>query len=381
MFIYRQDPGARPNKWMELFIRGWRVGKVWGIEVRLHLVLIVWLAFDFLRALNAYAGNDGFGLPGLLLAGVWWPLALFGSVFLHELGHCYGAWIVGGRARSILLWPLGGLAAVEGSDKSPHAELLVTILGPLVNLALAAPAHILAALMEHSAPAIPSRGFLFFLYALQLFYQINYFLFLFNMLLPIYPMDAGRILRASLALRMPSSRATYKAATVGMWVAGTGVFLSLFAPKVLERLGAQASPLLFLIFILGLMTCWQERLRSRFVQIYTSEDNYGGRTFYHDTPAHWRKVSISRFFLGLGRGLANLGGRIGGLFAKRPPKPEARVVPIHRRTDDEPASPKAKYFRQIRDLDDQLRQAVRDEDFARAEKIKEKIKALKEQGQ
>lgn len=163
----------------------WRIFEVWGIQVRLHVFAVAWVALSFLY----------FGSPQVALAvdGL-----LFLSVFLHELGHCLGARWVRGEAREILLHPFGGLSRLR-VPKTPWAEFASTAAGPLTNLLLAGLAFGLGALVgvdwSHGV-----RSALFapvsLTWVLAVATVINAALCLFNVL-PAYPMDGGRLLRAA----------------------------------------------------------------------------------------------------------------------------------------------------------------------------------------
>jgi Zn-dependent protease len=395
MFIFQQ-PGygeVRRNRWRDVFYNGLRVGHVFGIEVRLHWLLLLLLAWSLLQGFSRLAQAGSGYLPVFLIQYVFLEVILFGSIFLHELGHCYGSWIVRGKTHYILLWPLGGLAATEGSTKSPSSELLVTLLGPAVNLVLAIPAHLLALLL--TATVEIGSGLLFYCWLmLYIIYSMNYVLFFFNMLLPIFPMDAGRVLRASLSMRMPSRQATELAAIIGMVVAGSGFFILLASPDLLAYVGLGGEgfgrAILGLIFVGGFFMCLQERTLARFsdAPIYTSEMYYGGGRQYSFTSADWRKVSVLEFLAYIGRGFmvplnAFLSVFDRRRYDRRRPTSGAQIVQMHRRheppQDDEPdpSTPKAKHYRRLRDLDEELREAIQDEDFKRAQDIKDKIQALK----
>jgi Zn-dependent protease len=160
-----------------------RIGNLWGVEVKLHVILILWVGFRLLGA--------GAELQQILIE----EIVLVGSVFLHELGHCAGARVVGGQATEILLWPLGGLTRMR-TPNTAKAEFVSTAAGPLVNLLLFGLSVVIAlvgslGVDELSSSAAPSGWILWYLGV------INLLLFLFNVL-PAYPMDGGRIFRSIL---------------------------------------------------------------------------------------------------------------------------------------------------------------------------------------
>jgi Zn-dependent protease/predicted transcriptional regulator len=188
----------------------WKIGRVAGIEVRIHatfLILLVWVAAaEFLSGHGARAA-----LLGTLLL-----LAVFGIVVLHELGHALAARRFGIRTRDITLLPIGGVSRLESMPSDPRQELLVALAGPAVNgaLALLCAGYLFlrgeaGLLSEGFAPGVSIAGTLFW---------TNVSLAVFN-LLPAFPMDGGRALRAFLATRMEGSRATQIAARLGQGLA------------------------------------------------------------------------------------------------------------------------------------------------------------------
>jgi Zn-dependent protease len=146
-------------------------------------------------------------------------LALFCCVLLHELGHSLMAKRYGVKVHDILLWPLGGVARIERIPDSTRIELAIALAGPAVNFALLCVIVPLALLVGPDPFTIdPEAEFLPFLQWLLL---VNLAMGVFN-LLPAFPMDGGRVLRALLASRIDPLRATCIAV-------GIGRFLSLFA--------------------------------------------------------------------------------------------------------------------------------------------------------
>jgi Zn-dependent protease len=184
---------------------GWSINlfRVRGIQISLH--------FSFLLLL-AYFCEQGWKEAGA--AGMYWSgamlLAFFVCVVLHELGHSFMAMRFGVRVRRILLMPLGGMAEFDAIPKNPRRELLITAAGPAVNLVIAALLYVVVRVPpgggDFVVPTSLSQLGLVLLLA-------NIVMFLFN-LIPAFPMDGGRILRACLAFRLPYVRATYWAVMV-----------------------------------------------------------------------------------------------------------------------------------------------------------------------
>lgn len=177
----------------------WKLGRILDIEVSLHwslFLLIGWMG------LTAPAGG-AFGAVAFISA-------IFGCVLLHELGHSLAARQFGIDTSSIVLLPIGGIATLERMPRKPSQELWIAVAGPLVNVVIAIAIVLSMGFIRAVAPSLvgPFNDLLI----------ANIFLVVFN-LLPAFPMDGGRILRAVLAMRFPYLRATQMAAGVGRVVA------------------------------------------------------------------------------------------------------------------------------------------------------------------
>jgi Zn-dependent protease len=190
---------------------GWslRIGRLFGIDVFVHftfLILLAWIAAGSYVA----TGDPLAAVAGLLLTG-----AVFGIIVLHELGHALAARYYGIPTRDITLLPIGGVARLERMPDKPVQELVVALAGPAVNVVLAG--VFFAAMLLLGSPA-PDMAISFTGDMLSLLVSINVGLALFNML-PAFPMDGGRVLRALLAMRLGQARATQLAATIGRGMA------------------------------------------------------------------------------------------------------------------------------------------------------------------
>lgn len=186
--------------------KSWKIGRIAGIDLYLHSTFLLLLAFT---ALSGLAYRDP--LSQLLNLGL--PLMLFTIVVLHELGHALAARHYGVGTREITLYPIGGVARLQATRFSPEQEMVVSAAGPAVNFALAGAAWLLAPSLAFS----PLAAFL-----VSQFLVYNLGLGLFN-LVPAFPMDGGRILRAFLSRRHGHARATLTAAGWGQkfaWVFG-----------------------------------------------------------------------------------------------------------------------------------------------------------------
>jgi len=199
----------------------WRIGRIAGIDVYVHptfLLLLAWVAL-----VHYFAHGD----LGEALYGLGFILALFGIVVLHELGHALTARRYGIRTRDITLLPIGGVARLERIPEDPWQELVVAVAGPAVNVVMAAGIYVGLALGQglSLSPVVSvfrvGGGFLE-----QLFW-VNVTLVVFN-LIPAFPMDGGRVLRALLAMRLDYVRATQIAASIGQGFALLFGLLGLF---------------------------------------------------------------------------------------------------------------------------------------------------------
>jgi Zn-dependent protease len=178
------------------FSWGLSVGRVKGIEVRIHWTLLAWWVWQLDGVLSTVGSS-----MRLVAVGVW-ALAvglMFLSIFLHELGHCYAASRVGGHATEVLLWPLGGLAYCSAPE-FPRSNFLVAAGGPLVTVLIALVSflgfHLLGAIYPDALRGWSTTSF-FLQEAQQVLVRWNVLILIFN-LIPIYPLDGGRILHASL---------------------------------------------------------------------------------------------------------------------------------------------------------------------------------------
>ncbi|HEY5921218.1 MAG TPA: site-2 protease family protein [Kofleriaceae bacterium] len=184
------------------------------------LILLVWVASTYVLA--------GAGVSATVF-GVALVITIFATIVVHELGHALVARHYGIATRDIMLLPIGGIASLERMPDKPQHELAVAIVGPVINLAIAAVLY-------------PFDG----VFVNQLMW-INVALALFN-LIPAFPMDGGRVLRALLAMRMGHERATDIAASLGKFFAVAIGVLGLFY-----------NPLMLLIAFVVWMGASQER--------------------------------------------------------------------------------------------------------------------------
>ena len=197
-----------------------KIGRILGIDVFLHATFLLMLGFI---AVTQWLSH---GSLSAVISGAGFFVALFACVLLHEYGHALMARRFGIATRDITLFPIGGVARLERMPDKPLQELAVALAGPAVNVIIAAGLAIWLTLTGSWEPLsslnTTSGGFAGRLLAM------NVMLVLFNMI-PAFPMDGGRVLRALLALRMEYARATRIAATVGRGLAVVLGFAGLFS--------------------------------------------------------------------------------------------------------------------------------------------------------
>jgi Zn-dependent protease/CBS domain-containing protein len=215
------------------------LGKPFGIRVTIHWTFFILIAY--VVYINIKHGSS----PGEIIESVLFILTIFGCVILHELGHSLAAKKYGIMTSGITLLPIGGVASLTKIPEEPQKELFVAIAGPLVNLAIALILFLILLFSGFDFSLLFSFQYLdraAFLPALLL---VNIMLFLFN-LVPAFPMDGGRLLRAGLGFRFSRLQATRMAARTGqlfavffaIWGLFHNPFLVLIA--VFVFIGAQA---------------------------------------------------------------------------------------------------------------------------------------------
>jgi Zn-dependent protease len=188
----------------------WKIARFAGIDVYVHatfLMVVAWIGLLYWRESHSLAA---------VIDGLAYILALFTCVVLHEFGHALTAARYGIRTRDITLLPIGGVARLERMPEEPLQELRVALAGPAVNVVIAVLLFgWLQATGGWESPGelgVTTGGFA------ERIMMANIILVVFN-LLPAFPMDGGRALRALLATRMEYTRATQRAAQIGQGMA------------------------------------------------------------------------------------------------------------------------------------------------------------------
>jgi Zn-dependent protease/predicted transcriptional regulator len=184
----------------------WRVGRIAGIDVDVHATFALLILYV---AIVEYQQSRNVASVALTVAFV---LVVFASILAHEFGHALTARRFGVATRGITLLPIGGVARLDRLPSKPQQELAIAIAGPLVSLAIALVLYLV--LRISGTPVVVADldssggGFL------ARVMWVNLAVVLFN-LLPAFPMDGGRVLRASLAIKLGTVRATTIAARIG----------------------------------------------------------------------------------------------------------------------------------------------------------------------
>jgi Zn-dependent protease len=233
------------------------IGTIRGIAIKVHpsfALVIVWVIYQW--GVAAHAGLSGM-LFGTLVLG-----AVFACVLAHEVAHAVVARRYGLEVHDITLLPIGGVARVEYAALSPRAESMIALAGPAMNIAIAlalTPLVLVVAAIRHLAEPIgivlyageiSPAGFILYLWI------ANVLLAAFNML-PAFPMDGGRVLRAVLTLVADRLRATRIAVVIGQVFAVLLAILGLW-------IGDYLLPMVSLFILIAAQT------ESRYVQIESS---------------------------------------------------------------------------------------------------------------
>jgi Zn-dependent protease len=213
---------------IQLFFMKWSVKlfTIKGITLRLHITLLLFVAW--LTVLYMANGMQGQQLSWSIL----FLVALFASIALHEYGHALVASFFGINAKDITLFPIGGLASIEKLPKNPKQELLISSAGPAVNLVLAACCWLFFSQQNLLKAHINFTGVINSANFLPLLGVANLLLALFN-LLPAFPLDGGRILRAIFAFWYNYVKATHMVATISKVVAALFVAYGLLSLDVM----------------------------------------------------------------------------------------------------------------------------------------------------
>lgn len=247
---------------MDFLLASHRIGRIWGVEIRLAYSLYFIMAFFILSA----GGIGVFQVLALLLLPVF--------VLLHELGHTFAALRLGVGVRRIVLHMLGGAAMLEGGIPGARAEVIIAAMGPLVSFFLA--------LLGYIGFALCSGGVqVFFLYVCI----ANLMLGVFN-LLPVFPMDGGRIALALAVMHLGLERGVRLMRPISLVGAG------LIAGYGLYRVIIGDSSGIFLIIIAAFLHFrgGQEMYARSYARNFSGYDGVGNTGFYGNNYTRVRVV-------------------------------------------------------------------------------------------
>jgi len=203
---------------------GWSltIGRVAGTAIRIHVTFLLFLVWIFGVS---YAASGAEQAWNVLI----FVVLLFFCVLLHEFGHIFTARAFGVTTPEVILLPIGGVSRLARIPEKPSEEFLIAVAGPAVNVVIGAILIMAGARLGPDALASIANPATSFIERLAV---VNLFLAAFN-LIPAFPMDGGRVLRALLASRFGYVRATEIAAAIGQWVAFLLGFLGLFGNPLL----------------------------------------------------------------------------------------------------------------------------------------------------
>ena len=214
-----------------------RIGTFGGTEVRIHATFLLLLAFF------GWSGVSQGGLPAAFKS-VAFLIAMFTCVLLHEFGHVIAARRYGIKTPDITLLPIGGVARLERMPREPSQEFVVALAGPAVNVIIALAIFLWRDFMPYT---LTDAGLIHGSFLDRLM-NWNILMVLFNMI-PAFPMDGGRVLRALLAMFLDYGKATRLAAGIGQSIAALGAVIALFVA---------GNPLLLIIAMFIFLSAGQE---------------------------------------------------------------------------------------------------------------------------
>jgi Zn-dependent protease len=254
---YRDD--GSPLPWLlQALVASFRLGRLFGVEVQVYWIAVVLMPLLFLQWFAPITS----GTFECLLLTAFAFASLYLVVWTHEMGHIMAGWRYRIHTPRITLSPLGGVAHMGASAPGPRAEVWISLAGPATHLAWLAVCWPLSLLCPWGTLRIEGFATDPLALALHLLVRTNQSLLLFN-LLPLFPMDGGRVLRALLSMRLHPNRATLIATAIG--IAGAIGFIV----YGLATHGAYGTILVF-IGIANLQSALAERTAARHTLVYES---------------------------------------------------------------------------------------------------------------
>jgi Zn-dependent protease len=259
---YRDQGSSSGNPLLWILSGSVPLFTAFGIRVRMHASLLLLI----ILTLATSGMHGGMGVANAMTFGI----VLFGIILLHEFGHCFAARSVGGQANDILMWPLGGLAFADAPNR-PWPQFVTAAGGPLVNVVICAITFAAVRLINwheahvqwipwahHGLPTL--TGYLTWIFGISLA------LLVFN-LLPIFPLDGGRLLQALLWFKLKYYRATLITCMVGMI---GSVLMAMYGVAVFS---SGFGLMLILIGVSCFITCYQLRAQLKAAGPWEFEDD------------------------------------------------------------------------------------------------------------
>jgi len=253
---YRDYDNSPLMQFVRFVTRSFAVGTFFGVHVRMYWAAALLMPLLVLRW--AVPVSPSFG-EALLLTTAWF-VGLFLVVWSHEMGHIVAGWHFRIRTDLITLSPLGGVAHMNAPASTPRGELLISLAGPAVHLLWLALFWPLQQLLPDYVLGTDGALWRVSLWTVWYLVGLNQVMLVFN-LLPIFPLDGGRCLRALLAMRVHANRATMWATTVGM-IGGGILVLMAFTRSELQ------SGVLLVIGLSCISASLNERRMAQHVLVY-----------------------------------------------------------------------------------------------------------------
>jgi len=272
--VHYADYDSTPaGRFLRLVMRSFAIGTFFGVHVRMYWAAAILMPLIFLGRVHG-----GTAAETLLLATVC-CVGLFVIIWTHEMGHIAAGWRLGIRSDLITLSPLGGVAHMNAPVQSPREELFVSLAGPAVHLLWLAVFWPLQLLLPARVLVIDGWHWCPIEFTVWYLVTVNVSLLLFN-LLPFFPLDGGRVLRALLAMRVHPNRATMWATTVGIVGGCVVIAMALWQVEIASTIG-------IVLGLSNISASLQERRLARHVLVYQP---YGERReAWQVDPDAWKR--------------------------------------------------------------------------------------------